>query len=133
LIEVVEGEYTSAETVGAATAFAQRIRKAPVRCADAPGFIVNRILNAAASELWRAQEEEGLEPREVDRIVSESKAAPTGPFYLADLLGLDTVLSVAEYLHHCYGERFYVHEGMRGLVRDGKLGAKTGQGFYEHG
>jgi 3-hydroxyacyl-CoA dehydrogenase len=132
LIELVEGEDTSAETVATASAFAQRIRKAPIRCADAPGFVVNRILNSAASELWRFQEQTSSDPRELDRIVAESRAAPMGPFYLADLLGLDTVLGVAEYLHSCYGERFYVHQGMRRLVAEGKLGAKSGQGFYEH-
>ena len=133
LIEVIEGDETSPETAQSAANFAQRIRKTPIRCAEAPGFVVNRILNSAASELWRVQEEEGIDPRELDRVVAESKAAPMGPFFLADLLGLDTVLHVAEYLHSCYGERFYVHEGMRKLVGDGKLGAKTGEGFYEHG
>jgi 3-hydroxyacyl-CoA dehydrogenase len=56
-----------------------------------------------------------------------------GPFYLTDLLGLDTVLHVAEHLRECYGERFYVHGGMQELVTQGNLGAKTGKGFYEHG
>jgi 3-hydroxyacyl-CoA dehydrogenase len=56
-----------------------------------------------------------------------------GPFFLADLLGLDTVLHVAEYLRDCYGPRFFVHEPMRELVAQGHLGAKTGKGFYEHG
>ncbi len=56
-----------------------------------------------------------------------------GPFYLADLLGLDTVLHVAEHVRESYGERFHVHERMRELVAAGDLGAKTGKGFYEHG
>lgn len=133
LVEVVWTEDTSAEAVQAATTFAQRIRKTPIRCLEAPGFVVNRILNSAVSELWRAQEEQGLEPTEVDRIVAESKAAPMGPFQLADLLGLDTVLHVAEHLHSCYGERFHVHGEMARLVAEGNLGAKTGKGFYEHG
>ena len=133
LIEVIESDDTSPETAHAAANFAQRISKTPIRCAEAPGFVVNRILNSAASELWRYQEESGLDVSELDRIVAESKAAPMGPFYLADLLGLDTVFHVAEYLHSCFGERFYVHEGMRELVAAGKLGAKSGQGFYEHG
>jgi 3-hydroxyacyl-CoA dehydrogenase len=133
LIEVVEGEDTSPETVRAATMFAQRIRKTPIGCVDAPGFVVNRILTSAVSELWRLQERTGIEPAQLDRIVAESKAAPTGPFQLADLLGLDTVLEVAEHLRACYGERFHVHEGMRRLVAEGNLGAKSGRGFYEHG
>jgi 3-hydroxyacyl-CoA dehydrogenase len=131
LIEVVEGEDTDPETVRAAIAFAQAIRKLPIRCAEAPGFVVNRILNSAVSELWRHQEESGVEVSELDRAITEAGA--TAPFYVADLLGLDTVLSVSEYLRDCYGERFYVHGGMRDLVAEGRLGAKTGKGFYEHG
>ena len=133
LIEVIEGDDTSPETAQAAAGFAQRIRKMPIRCAEGPGFVVNRILNSGVSELWRVQEEEGIDVKEIDRLISESKAAPMGPFFLTDLLGLDTVLHVAEYLHECYGDRFYVHKGMQELVAAGNLGAKTGKGFYEHG
>jgi len=95
--------------------------------------VVNRILNSSVSELWRAQEESGIAIEELDKLVTESKAAPVGPFYLADLLGLDTVLHVAEHLRDCYGDRFHVHRGMQRLVQAGDLGAKTGKGFYEHG
>jgi 3-hydroxyacyl-CoA dehydrogenase len=133
LIEVIEGEDTAPETTQAAMNFAQAIRKTPIRCGEAPGFVVNRILNSAASELWRFQEEAGIDVKRLDRAVTDAKAAPVGPFYLADLLGLDTVLHVAEHLHDAYGDSFYVHERMRVLVGEGKLGAKTGRGFYEHG
>jgi 3-hydroxyacyl-CoA dehydrogenase len=133
LIEVVEGEDTSAQTAQTAVNFAQAIRKTPIRCGEAPGFVVNRILNSSVSELWRYQEETGTPVAELDRVVAESKAAPMGPFYLADLLGLDTVLHVAEHLQESLGDRFYVHEEMRRLVAAGDLGAKTGKGFYEHG
>jgi 3-hydroxyacyl-CoA dehydrogenase len=132
LIEVIEGEYTAPDAVQAAVSFAQAIRKAPIRCADSPGFVVNRILNSSASEIWRYQEENGVDVEEIDAVVAESRAAPMGPFFLADLLGLDTVLNVAEYLHECFGERVYVHQRMRELVAAGDLGAKTGKGFYEH-
>ncbi len=133
LIEVVEGDDTSAETAQAAANFAQAIRKTPIRCAEAPGFVVNRILTSAVSELWAFQEESGMSVQELDKLVADSKAAPVGPFYLADLLGLDTVLHVAEHVRESYGERFHVHGGMRELVAAGDLGAKTGKGFYEHG
>ena len=133
LIEVVDGEDTAPETAQAAMNFAQAIRKLPIRCGEAPGFVVNRILNSAVSELWRAQEEEGIDVREIDRAVADSKTAPMGPFYLTDHLGLDTVLHVAEYLREALGERFYVHSGLRDLVASGDLGVKTGKGFYEHG
>jgi 3-hydroxyacyl-CoA dehydrogenase len=133
LIEVIEGDETSEETVQAAMNFAQQIRKQPIRCGEVPGFVVNRILNSAVSEIWRVQEEEGIDVKEIDKIVQESKAAPMGPFFLGDLLGLDTVLHVAEHLHESYGERFYVHSQMKELVEAGNLGQKTGKGFYEHG
>jgi len=132
LIEVIEGDETSLETVQASVNFAQTIRKTAIRCGEAPGFVVNRILNSSVSELWRAQEETGIDVKEIDKIVAESKAAPVGPFYLSDLLGLDTVLHVAEHLRGSYGDRFYVHARMRELVAERKLGAKTGEGFYEH-
>jgi 3-hydroxyacyl-CoA dehydrogenase len=132
LIEVIEGEDTSPDTAQAAFTFAQTIRKMPIRCGEAPGFVVNRILNSSVSELWRFQEESRIDVKEIDKVVSESKAAPMGPFFLADLLGLDTVLHVAEYLKDCYGDRFYVHKQMQELVAARDLGAKTGKGFYEH-
>jgi 3-hydroxyacyl-CoA dehydrogenase len=133
LIEVIEGQDTSPETAQAASNFAQAIRKMPIRCGEAPGFVVNRILNSSVSELWRFQEESGTDVKELDKLVAESKAAPMGPFFLADLLGLDTVLHVAEHLKDSYGDRFYVHKQMQELVAAGDLGAKTGKGFYEHG
>jgi 3-hydroxyacyl-CoA dehydrogenase len=132
LIEVIEGEDTSLETAQAAYSFAQTIRKMPIRCAEAPGFVVNRILNSSVSEIWRFQHETGIDVKEIDRAVAESKAAPMGPFYLADLLGLDTVLHVAMHLADAYGDRFCVHPEMKKLVAEGHLGAKTGKGFYEH-
>ena len=133
LVEVVEGEDTSMETLQVATTFAQTIRKLPITCGEEPGFVVNRILNSAISEVWRLQEEEGLSIKAVDDAVAASRVAPMGPFFLTDLLGLDTVLHVAEHLHDSYGDSFYVHEGMRALVEAGELGAKTGKGFYENG
>jgi 3-hydroxyacyl-CoA dehydrogenase len=133
LVEVIEGADTTPETTQAAVNFAQQIRKTAIRCAEVPGFVVNRILNSAVSEVWRHQQETGQDIEEIDRLIAESKAAPVGPFRLTDLLGLDTVLHVAEHLQACYGERFFVHDQMRALVQQGHLGAKTGKGFYEHG
>jgi enoyl-CoA hydratase / 3-hydroxyacyl-CoA dehydrogenase len=134
LLEIVEGEDTSAETTQAAYNFAQAIRKQPITCAEVPGFVVNRILNSAVGELWRAQEEQGLSIQKIDTKVAEKQLAPMGPFILTDLLGLDTVMHVAEHLKESYGDSFYVHEGMRKLVADGKLGAKSGgDGFYKDG
>jgi enoyl-CoA hydratase/3-hydroxyacyl-CoA dehydrogenase len=133
LIEIVEGEETSAETVSAAITFAQAIRKQPITCAEVPGFVVNRILNAGTSEIWREQEEKSLSIKQIDEGLGAAGVIPIGPYYLVNLLGLDTVLHVAEHLVESYGEeRFYVPKGMQKLVADGKLGAKTGgDGFYD--
>jgi enoyl-CoA hydratase/3-hydroxyacyl-CoA dehydrogenase len=133
LIEIVEGEDTSAETVSAAITFAQAIRKQPITCAEVPGFVVNRILNSGTSEIWREQEEKGLSIKKIDEGVGAAGVIPVGPYYLVNLLGLDTVLHVAEHLVESYGEeRFYVPKGMQKLVAEGKLGAKTGgDGFYD--
>jgi enoyl-CoA hydratase/3-hydroxyacyl-CoA dehydrogenase len=132
LIEIVEGDETSAETVSVAVTFAQSIRKQPITCAEVPGFVVNRILNSGISEVWREQEEKGLSIKKIDEGVGAAGVVPIGPYYLVNLLGLDTVLHVAEHLVASYGEeRFYVPKGMQQLVANGKLGAKTGgDGFY---
>jgi enoyl-CoA hydratase / 3-hydroxyacyl-CoA dehydrogenase len=132
LIEIVEGEETSAETVAAAVTFAQAIRKQPITCAEVPGFVVNRILNSSSAEIWREQEEKGLSIKKIDEGLGAAGVLPLGPYTLINLLGLDTVLHVAEHLIESYGEeRFFVPKGMQKLVADGKLGAKTGgDGFY---
>src|SRR5437588_1107414 len=133
LIEIVEGEETSAETTTAAVTFAQAIRKQPITCAEVPGFVVNRILNSGTSEVWREQERKGLSIKAADEGIAAAGVVPAGPYRLIDLLGLDTVLHVAEHLQQAYGEeRFYVPKGMQKLVSEGKLGAKSGgAGFYD--
>jgi enoyl-CoA hydratase/3-hydroxyacyl-CoA dehydrogenase len=133
LIEIVEGEDTSAETTTAAVTFAQAIRKQPITCAEVPGFVVNRILNSGTSEVWRDQEQKRLSIKAIDEGMGGAGVIPIGPYRLVDLLGLDTVLHVAEHLQESYGEeRFYVPKGMQKLVSEGRLGAKTnGSGFYD--
>jgi 3-hydroxyacyl-CoA dehydrogenase len=133
MLEVSEGEDTSPETAQSAMNFAQAIRKTPIRCLEVPGFVINRVLNAAVSEIWRYQEESGTPVADLDKAVTDFNGAPAGPFLIADLLGLDTVVRVAEHLNESYGDRFYVHRQMRDLVRAGELGVKSGNGFYEHG
>ena len=133
LVEVIEGEDTSIEAISVATNFAQTIRKVAIRCGEVPGFVVNRVLNSAVGEVWRFQEERGLSIQAVDQAIAAAGVAPMGPFFLTDLLGLDTVHHVAEYLHESYGDRFHVHREMGELVAAGELGAKTGRGFYENG
>jgi 3-hydroxyacyl-CoA dehydrogenase len=133
LIEVIEGEETSEDTLQAAANFAQALRKTPIRCGEVPGFVVNRILISAASEVWRVTEEEDLDPQEVDKVIKDSGTVPMGPFFLADLSGLDIAVHTAEHLRESYGDRFYVMSKMKELVEAGNLGQKTGKGFYEHG
>jgi enoyl-CoA hydratase/3-hydroxyacyl-CoA dehydrogenase len=134
LIEIVIGDDTSPETVEVALNFAQTIKKQPISCAEVPGFVVNRILNSAVCEIWRAQEEQSLSIKSIDEGVAAANVAPMGPFMLVDLLGLDTVLHVAKHLRESYGDRFFVSAEMERLVGEGKLGAKTGgEGFYSGG
>jgi enoyl-CoA hydratase/3-hydroxyacyl-CoA dehydrogenase len=134
LVEVIVGEETSQETATAAYNFAQAIKKQPIVCGEVPGFVVNKILMATIGEIWRAQEEHGLSLAQIDQVIAEAKVAPMGPFFLTDLLGLDTVLHVAEHLNESYGETFYVHQGLKQLVAEGKLGAKSGgEGFFKDG
>ena len=132
LVEIVEGEETSQATLQGAANFAQAIRKTPVRCAECPGFVVNRILTSTASEIWRYQDESGVDVKDIDKALTDSKLMPMGPFYLADMSGLDTALKVAKDMVDAYGDRFYVHRGMEELVEAGDLGQKSGKGFYEH-
>ncbi|HXS33744.1 MAG TPA: 3-hydroxyacyl-CoA dehydrogenase NAD-binding domain-containing protein [Solirubrobacterales bacterium] len=134
LVEVIAGEDTSEETATVAYNFAQAIKKQPIVCGEVPGFVVNRILMATMGEIWHAQEDQGLSMAAIDEAFAAAKVSPMGPFFLTDLLGLDTVLHVAEHLNHSYGETFYVHQGMRELVAEGKLGAKSGgEGFFTNG
>ena len=133
LVEVIEGDDTSPETAQAAANFAQAIRKTAVRCGECPGFVVNRILVSTASEIWRYQDETGIDIEALDAFIAERAQMPLGPFRVADMSGLDTVVKVARDLRDAYGDRMYVHSGMAEKVAAGELGAKTGKGFYDHG
>jgi 3-hydroxyacyl-CoA dehydrogenase len=132
LIEVIEGAATSPETALSAYNFAQTIKKAPITCGDAPGFVVNRVLCASLGEMFKAADEHDLTPQQMDQAVVSLKAAPAGPAALTDTLGLDTVLHVMEHLNAELGEAFYVPPKLKELVSSGNLGVKSGQGFYEH-
>ena len=134
LVEIIVGEDSTPETASASYNFAQAIKKQPIVCGEVPGFVVNRILMATIGEIWRVQEEQGLSLKAIDEAIAAANVAPMGPFFLTDLLGLDTVLHVAEHLNESYGETFYVHRGLQKLVAEGKLGAKSGgEGFFKDG
>lgn len=132
LVEVVAGRETSSETLDTAIAFAESLRKLPVRVRECPGFLVNRVLLAAMAEVLRYQEEAGADPARVDAVLHARAGVPMGPFTLADMLGLDVVLDVAETLEAAYGERMRPTRWLRDLVAAGHLGVKTGRGFYAY-
>ena len=128
-VEVVEGEYTSPETVQVASRFAQAIRRTPIRCADAPGFVVGRILISCLSEAWRFQEETGVPIEEVDRVLRYAGVATLGAFAVAEAIGADELLLLAEHLHETFGERFHVPRELRRLL----LGAGPTEGSIADG
>jgi 3-hydroxyacyl-CoA dehydrogenase len=132
MIEVVAGMLTSPETVIATYNFAQQIRKSPINCQDAPGFVVNRVLCASLGEMFKHADEHGLTPQQLDRAVEMTKSAPIGPCKLSDRLGLDTVLHVMIHLNKELGDTFYVPPALEQKVAAGELGRKTGKGFYDH-
>src|SRR3954454_22056452 len=103
LIEVIEGTDTAPETAQAAANFAQAIKKMPVRCHECPGFVVNRILVSTASEIWRYQDETGIGVDQLDAFITEKAQMPMGPFRVADMSGLDTVVKVARDMREAYG------------------------------
>ena len=133
LIEIVEGDETSPETISTAVTFAQAIRKQPITCAEVPGFVVNRILNPRGPRSGASRSRRACRSKRSTRASAHAGILPLGPYMLINLLGLDTVLHVAEHLASPTAtERFYVPKEMQKLVADGKLGAKTGgDGFYD--
>ena len=132
LIEVVSGAQTNQDTVETAVSFSEELRKIPVRVKECAGFVVNRILMASMIEILRAREELGVDHETVDAIVQAKGGVPMGPFLLADMLGLDVALDVAATLEKAYGPRFAAPKELRDLVAAGRLGVKSGQGFYTH-
>jgi len=118
-------------TVATALAFARQIGKLPVRVRECPGFLVNRILVAGMVEGMRYQQEQQAAIDAVDRALREQARMPMGPFQLADLVGLDIVAEIGSTLKAAYGERFRVPPSVRELVGQGRLGQKSGGGFYQ--
>jgi 3-hydroxybutyryl-CoA dehydrogenase len=133
LIELIAAETTSEDTFALAKAWAESLGKTTVRSKDVAGFIVNRLLipylNDAVSLL-----EGGVATREdIDTAIRLGLSHPMGPLALADLIGLDTVVHIAEVLHAAYGEERYApHPLLVRMVADGKLGRKSGSGFYDY-
>jgi 3-hydroxybutyryl-CoA dehydrogenase len=133
LVEVIRGLATSDETVEKVTAFAASIGKTPVVVNDAPGFVANRIALPMINEAVFALEE-GVAPKEaIDEIMKLGLAHPMGPLALADLIGLDVCLDILETLHHDFGDDKYRPAPLlRRMVAAGRLGRKSGAGFYTY-
>jgi 3-hydroxybutyryl-CoA dehydrogenase len=133
LVEVVAGEATAESALDATAELAERMGRTPVRCADAPGFIVNRCNRPFALESLQMLGEGIATHAQIDRIVREDGGYRMGPFELMDLIGIDTNLSVAESFYEQRAEpRWKPHEIQRKLVAEGRLGRKSGSGFYEY-
>jgi 3-hydroxybutyryl-CoA dehydrogenase len=132
LVELVVGEQTSEATIDAVRAVAERMKKEPITVRDVPGFASSRLGVTLGLEAMRMVEQGVASPRDIDTAMELGYNHPMGPLRLTDLVGLDVRLSIAEYLHHKLGsETFRPPEILRRMVTEGKLGKKSGEGFYE--
>jgi 3-hydroxybutyryl-CoA dehydrogenase len=132
LLEVVRGPATSQETVDASLAFARRIGKEPIVVTDTPGFASSRLGVILGLEAMRMVEQGVASPEDIDKAMELGYNHPMGPLKLTDLVGLDVRLGIAEYLHgELGGEQYRAPELLRRMVAEGKLGKKSGQGFYD--
>ena len=134
LVEVVRGRETSDETAAKIVALAEALGKTPAVANDFPGFVSNRILMPYLNEAVWALHDGVAEPEAIDTIAKLGFAHPMGPLALADLIGLDTCVAIMDVLHEGLGDDKYAPcPLLREHVAAGRLGRKSGQGFYEYG
>jgi 3-hydroxybutyryl-CoA dehydrogenase len=134
LVEIVRGLQTADETFGAAHELAERLGKEPVEVNDFPGFVSNRVLLPMINEAIYCVMEGVAGPEEVDTVMKLGMNHPMGPLALADLIGLDTCLHIMEVLHEGFGDTKYRPcPLLKRYVAAGRLGRKSGKGFYEYG
>jgi len=131
LVEVIRGLETSDETAQAIAGLAVELGKTPAEARDFPGFVANRLLMPFINEAAYAVLEGVAEPEAIDTIAKLGFAHPMGPLALADLIGLDTCVAIMEVLHHGLGDPKYAPcPLLRQYVQAGRLGRKSGRGFY---
>ena len=134
LVEVIRAEQTSDETAEAIVALARDLGKTPAEANDFPGFVSNRILMPFINEAAYALMEGVAEAESIDTVAKLGFAHPMGPLALADLIGLDTCVAIMEVLHDGLGDPKYAPcPLLRRYVAAGRLGRKTGRGFYAYG
>jgi 3-hydroxybutyryl-CoA dehydrogenase len=133
LLEIIRAFQTSDETLSAARAFGERLGKQIVEIKDHPGFASTRLGITLGMEAIRMVEEGVGSPEDIDRAMELGYGHPMGPLKLTDLVGLDVRLAIAEYLHRELGNPgFRPPQLLKKMVRAGKLGKKSGQGFYRY-
>jgi 3-hydroxybutyryl-CoA dehydrogenase len=133
LVEIVRAAKSSDEAVDAAYAWAERAGKQPVRCNDTPGFIVNRILIPLLNDCVRVLDEADVRPEDLDKAMTNGAGWPLGPCALIDLIGIDVHVHASEALHGKLGEpRLAPPDRLMQMQQEGKLGRKSGEGFYRY-
>ncbi|PTM04163.1 MAG: 3-hydroxybutyryl-CoA dehydrogenase [Bacteroidetes bacterium] len=133
LVEIIRGYATSDATTAAVVEMSKQLSKVPVECNDYPGFVANRILMPMINEAIISLFEGVAGVKEIDTIMKLGMAHPMGPLKLADFIGLDVCLSIMKVLHEGFGNSKYAPCPLLvNMVRAGKLGAKSGEGFYDY-
>ncbi len=133
LVEIINGSQTSNETNSIVVSAAEQMGKTALSCNDSPGFISNRILCPMLNEAILALQEGVAEPEAIDGIMKLGMNHPIGPLALSDLIGLDTVLHIMNVLHEGLNDDKYAPaELLKTMVVEGKLGRKSGEGFYKY-
>jgi 3-hydroxybutyryl-CoA dehydrogenase len=131
LLEVVVGEQTSDASCELAVELSKRLGKEPIVVQDAPGFASSRLGVCIGLEAMRMVEEDVASAADIDKAMELGYRHPMGPLRLTDLVGLDVRLGIAEYLYEKLGDRFAPPQLLRDMVAAGKLGKKSGEGFYK--
>ena len=133
LVEVINGKETSEEVTATVLSAAEKMGKIPLMCNDSPGFVSNRILCPMINEAILTLQEGVAEPEAIDGIMKLGMNHPIGPLALSDLIGNDTVLHIMNVLHEGMGDDKYAPAPLLiEMVDEGKLGRKSGQGFYDY-